>query len=201
MDRRTIAAVEDLPGVPDYLKELCPDAVTLLVELRAHDKEDLKRQVQTVTQSLEGIPMTAPIHFYFEENECKRLWEIRDGFDPIISAKGAPGTIMISEDVAIPIEHMGEAIGDFRRLFDQCAYEDAIIFGHALAGNFHFDILQDFNSPQEVLRFKKFIEGMVDIVVNKYNGSLKAEHGTGRNMAPFVEKEWGGSRFRLDERN
>src|SRR5713101_3512638 len=32
---------------------------------------------------------------------------------------------------------------------------------------------------------------LVDLVVRKHDGSLKAEHGTGRNMAPFVASEWG----------
>jgi len=31
---------------------------------------------------------------------------------------------------------------------------------------------------------------LTDLVATKYNESLKAEHGTGRNMALFVEKEW-----------
>ena len=30
-----------------------------------------------------------------------------------------------------------------------------------------------------------------ELLVEKYDGSLKAEHGTGRNMAPYVELEWG----------
>ena len=33
------------------------------------------------------------------------------------------------------------------------------------------------------------------LVVDKYDGSLKAEHGTGRNMAPFVRYEWGDDAF------
>jgi D-lactate dehydrogenase len=38
------------------------------------------------------------------------------------------------------------------------------------------------------------------MVVEKYDGSLKAEHGTGRNMAPFVELEWGRDAYVLMER-
>ena len=35
------------------------------------------------------------------------------------------------------------------------------------------------------------MDDVCKLVVEKYDGSLKAEHGTGRNMAPFVEMEWG----------
>jgi D-lactate dehydrogenase len=35
------------------------------------------------------------------------------------------------------------------------------------------------------------MNGLVELIVDKYDGSLKAEHGTGINMAPYVEREWG----------
>jgi D-lactate dehydrogenase len=35
------------------------------------------------------------------------------------------------------------------------------------------------------------MEKLVEVVLDKYDGSLKAEHGTGLNMAPYVEREWG----------
>ncbi len=35
------------------------------------------------------------------------------------------------------------------------------------------------------------MEGLVALVCDKYDGSLKAEHGTGVNMAPYVAREWG----------
>ena len=41
------------------------------------------------------------------------------------------------------------------------------------------------------------MEELVELVVDKYDGSLKAEHGTGVNMAPFVEREWGAKATEL----
>lgn len=38
---------------------------------------------------------------------------------------------------------------------------------------------------------------MCHIVANKHSGSLKGEHGTGRNVAPFVEMEWGTKAYNL----
>jgi D-lactate dehydrogenase len=48
-----------------------------------------------------------------------------------------------------------------------------------------------------VTRYRNFIEEITSMVVKKYDGSLKAEHGTGRNMAPFVELEWGAEAYAL----
>ena len=97
MDRQTITAVEELPGVPKFLKELGRDAAILLVETRAFDRKKLEEQVRKINRELSGIPIPLPITFFFDEKECQRLWEIREGFDPIICAKADPGTIMISE--------------------------------------------------------------------------------------------------------
>jgi D-lactate dehydrogenase len=44
------------------------------------------------------------------------------------------------------------------------------------------------------------MEEVCDVVVRRFDGSLKGEHGTGRNMAPFVEMEWGGKAYRVMKR-
>jgi D-lactate dehydrogenase len=51
-----------------------------------------------------------------------------------------------------------------------------------------------------VEKYKKFMDDIVRLVVDRYDGSLKAEHGTGRNMAPFVEYEWGKQAYALMQR-
>ena len=191
MDRRTITTLEALSNIPEYFKALEKDAVVLLVEIEALSTQELKDLVQKITDALSSIPTIIPITFSFDEAACQELWKIRAGFDPIISAKSPPGSIIIGEDIALPIESLADAIQDFHKLFDKYEYTEAAIFGHALAGNLHFVILQDFNLEIEVQRYKNFVADLVEIVVEKYNGSLKAEHGTGRNMAAFVEKEWG----------
>jgi D-lactate dehydrogenase len=50
-------------------------------------------------------------------------------------------------------------------------------------------------SIQEIARYDSFLREVVNVVIEKYGGTLKAEHGTGRNMAPFVETEWGGDAY------
>jgi D-lactate dehydrogenase len=91
----------------------------------------------------------------------------------------------------------GPATLDLQNLFDRHGYREAIIFGHALAGNLHFVFSPDFGEPTEVDRYARFMDDIARMVVDDYDGSLKAEHGTGRNMAPFVEKEWGSDAYGL----
>ena len=199
MDRRTVAAVEDLPGIPDFLKTLGPNAAVLLVETQASDHEKLAEQVSQIKAALEKIPMPQPVSFCSDESERCRIWEVRDGFDPIIFAKASPGSIMVTEDIAVFPEQIKDAVKDLHRLFDRYRYEEAVVFGHVLAGNLHFNIIVNFASDKEVKHYQRFMEEMTDIVARKYGGSFKAEHGTGRNMAPFVRKEWGDAIYGIME--
>ena len=96
-----------------------------------------------------------------------------------------------------PVDKLGDAILDLHQLFKKHAYDNAIVFGHAKDGNIHFLITPSFNDQSEVTRYDNFMHELVDVVVNKHDGTLKAEHGTGRNMAPFVETEWGGELYEL----
>jgi D-lactate dehydrogenase len=107
------------------------------------------------------------------------------------------GTTVIIEDVCFPIAKLADAAIDLQLLFNKYHYYEAIIFGHSLEGNLHFVFSQDFNSESEVKRYSSFMNEITRLVVDKYDGSLKAEHGTGRNMAPFVEDEWGSEAYKL----
>jgi D-lactate dehydrogenase len=89
------------------------------------------------------------------------------------------------------IDRLADAAVELNALFGKHGYEDGIVFGHARDGNLHFVITQSFRDRNAVDQYARFIDDVVDLVVKRYDGALKAEHGTGRNMAPFVETEWG----------
>ena len=116
---------------------------------------------------------------------------------PSVGAMRRTGTTVIIEDVAFPVPRLAEATLDLQRLLAEHGYPEAIIFGHALEGNLHFVFTQDFNDAAEVERYRGFMDALCHLVVDRYDGSLKAEHGTGRNIAPFVELEWGADAYAL----
>jgi D-lactate dehydrogenase len=107
------------------------------------------------------------------------------------------GTTVIIEDVAFPVPKLAEATLDLQELLKKYSYHEAVIFGHALEGNLHFVFSQDFSTKEELKRYENLISDLSKLVVDKYDGALKAEHGTGRNMAPFLELEWGEEAFEL----
>jgi len=197
MDRASLASVEGKEGMPDYLQGLEDTVTALLVETRTNEESELKAQVAAVTESLAGFETVMPIEFTAVPEEYQALWKVRKGLFTAVGAVRETGTTVIIEDVAFATEHLADAALELQRLFAKYQYNEAIIFGHAFEGNLHFVFTQDFSIESEVARYRDFMADVVDMVVDTYDGSLKAEHGTGRNMAPFVEKEWGTAAYEL----
>ncbi len=197
IDRAGLRSVENEKGMPSYLKRLNNAVCALLVETSAESKEDLDRNIRKIKESIELIPTKKDIHFTDIPAEYEILWNIRKGLFPSVGAMRKAGTTVIIEDVAFPVPSLAEATLDLQGLLKKFGYGEAVIFGHALEGNLHFVFTQDFSTKDEIKRYSSLLTAVSDMVVHKYDGSLKAEHGTGRNMAPFVEMEWGEEAYDL----
>jgi D-lactate dehydrogenase len=197
IDRAGLSSVENEKGVPDFLKILGKDACALLVETAGGNKVEIDGNIEIIKNSIINIPVDRAIIFTDVPSEYELLWKIRKGLFPSVGAMRKTGTTVIIEDVAFPIQSLAEATLDLQNILKKFGYYDAVIFGHALEGNLHFVFSQDFNTKAEIDRYAELMSAVSDLVVNKYDGSLKAEHGTGRNMAPFVEMEWGKDAFKL----
>jgi D-lactate dehydrogenase len=150
--------------------------------------------------ALAGFRLLAPAVFTTEPAQRDAQWRLRKGLFPAVGGMRASGTAVLIEDVVVPVERLAEAIGDLRALFQRHAFPEAVIFGHARDGNLHFVFCQDFSRAETVARYGHFMRELVDLVVGKYDGALKAEHGTGRNVAPFVRDEWGEAAYTLMKR-
>lgn len=197
MDNASLCSVGDKPGMPGCIIGLPTPAAALLVETRACDKAALDEQISRITASIKAIPTIASAEFTDDPAEYGTLWNVRKGLFTAAGAMRKVGTTVIIEDVAFPIASLADATLELQTLFARHGYDEAIIFGHALEGNLHFVFAQDFNDQAEVERYRAFLDDVTAMVVGNYSGSLKAEHGTGRNMAPFVELEWGYDAFLL----
>jgi len=197
MDRSSLRSVQDKQGMPPVLAALDPRVAALLVETRATSAAELEAQMLTIGTTLDGLSKIRPLEFTPVPDEYATLWNIRKGLFPSVGAVRRTGTTVIIEDVAFPVPRLAEATLDLQKLFQVHGYDEAIIFGHALEGNLHFVFTQDFGMQPEVDRYRRFIDDVTSMVVRTYDGSLKAEHGTGRNMAPFVELEWGAEAMAL----
>ena len=192
LDRPALRSVEDKPGLPPIIRTLGDECRRPADRGSRRDADRLQVHIDAALAALRmALPPSSRRGFSTDADTCEMYWKVRKGTFPSVGAMRRTGTTVIIEDVAFPIESLADATLDLQALLRRHGYHEAIIFGHALEGNLHFVFTQDFGDPAEVERYARFMDDVCELVVEKYDGSLKAEHGTGRNMAPFVEMEWG----------
>src|SRR6266498_3467494 len=199
MDRAALHSVENNPGVPSILRQLPEGATAILVEYQAQDA-DAESMAGFVKEARQVIKRIKPFHdpeFTDDPIAQASLWKARKGIISSIGGARIPGTVSINEDVAFPVHQLADAVTDLQHLFTDFGYADGAVFGHAKDGNLHFIVNQAFNTDSDIAHFDRFVHAMVNVVSGKYDGALKAEHGTGRNMAPFIETEWGAEAYAI----
>ena len=193
LDKRSLMSVSD----PQLSRDV-PDLTAVLIETQAETEELLESQAAAVAQKLSEFGAEAA--FVSDPAEAAKYWAIRAGIFPTVGGMRKEGTTCLIEDIAFHIEDLSQATADLSALLQRHGYKDSCIYGHALEGNFHFIINQSFETAEDIARYDAMIRDVVQLVVDKYDGSLKAEHGTGRNMAAFVEREWGPEAYSVMKR-
>ena len=199
IERRALATVEHLPAITPYVKFFTETSPVILIDVTAPDQATLDAETAKAVEILRSEGATN-IAFSPDPAISAGLWDVRKGFFATGGAARPKGTSMLTEDVAAPIDRLAEFVLDMRQLLDDCGYDDAIIFGHALAGNLHFQMSDNFMDPGAAAKFDHFSKALSELVSVRYGGSLKAEHGTGRAIAPFVEAEWGTAAYAMMHR-
>ena len=205
LDYLSLASVDD-PVYLQYKKDVDAGKVpgvepgdyhnltAVLTETRATSHEALLRNVEAISKVLSGYDLYQPLTFTEDDKTSARYWAIRQGIFPTVGGMRPVGTSCLIEDVAFPIDVLPEATVKLQQIIADHGYKDGCIYGHALEGNYHFILNQSFKESKEVERYANMMHEVVKLVEH-YDGSLKAEHGTGRNMAPFVKEEWGEEAF------
>lgn len=186
LDKKSLASVGDTTG---------PGLTAVLTETKADTPEELNANIASIESILAPFSLYIPAHFTSNPQEYARYWAIRSGIFPSVGGTRPKGTTVIIEDIAFHIENLTEATLDLERMLLEHGYDDSCIYGHALEGNYHFIIAQSFDTDEQIQKYRNLMVEIEKLVVDKYDGSLKAEHGTGRNMAPFVRHEWGDDAY------
>jgi len=197
MDRASLRSVQNHPGVPTILSQLPEGAAAILVEYQAQDVESICRFKKEAERVVKKLRLLHDPEFTEDPIAQAALWKTRKGIIPSIGAMRPSGSVCINEDVAFPVDCLADAVTDLQHLFADFGYRDGVVFGHAKDGNLHFLINQAFNTDADTHHIDGFLRAMVKLVSGKYDGALKAEHGTGRNMTPFVETEWGAYAYAI----
>ncbi|MFG2884821.1 FAD-binding and (Fe-S)-binding domain-containing protein [Streptomyces sp. NPDC048297] len=191
LDAASLRVAQQSPDPVDQLRGLRVERhAALLVEFAEDSAEALAETVAAAQPVLDRLPSVSGTALVRDPQVRARLWHLRKGLYTAVAGARRPGTTALLEDIAVPMERLTRTCEGLIGLFDRHGYQDAVIFGHARDGNLHFMLTQDFDSAPETERYARFTDAMVDLVLDE-GGTLKAEHGTGRAMAPFVHRQYG----------
>ncbi|MBO9577194.1 MAG: FAD-binding oxidoreductase [Microbacteriaceae bacterium] len=191
MDARSLRVAQAEPDVPAAIAGIEVDRhAAFLIELHARDAADLAEAQTGLDALLAGLPLAAPVRMTTDAGEKAALWHVRKGLYAAVAGARPSGTTALLEDIAVPVDRLLTTCERLLGLFDAHGYEESVVFGHAKDGNIHFMLNERFDEPAMLERYRRFTEDLVDLVLEE-GGTLKAEHGTGRIMAPFVRRQYG----------
>jgi D-lactate dehydrogenase len=197
MDATSLRVAQRDPEATAELKAIkVVDHAALLVEFQEATEADLSRKVSAVTPLFGTLPLSQPAQLTSDAATRNQIWHIRKGLYAAVAGNRPSGTTALLEDIAVPVSELLTTCEDLIALFNKHNYTDSVIFGHARDGNIHFMINEEFENPAMLQRYKEFTEEMVELVL-AHGGTLKAEHGTGRMMAPFVRRQYGDELYEV----
>ena len=192
----TLKAAASFVTIPQEWEDAPWETAAILVEYRSDDPGELAAAEARAEELLREHELVQPAKFSSDHEVTELYWKVREGMHGLVGRMRPAHTALIVEDVCVAPDRIAEAAKDVRELLAQHEFLPGVA-GHASAGNLHFMLTPEFSQESELERYEKFMAALVDLIVDKYDGSLKAEHGTGVTMAPFVEREWGAKATEL----
>lgn len=191
LDLQSLRVAQADPKCPPEIAGLAlRRQAAVLVELQACDDDELAALRTRSEPALESLPLQMPLRMTTDSAARAALWTTRKGLFSAVAGARPSGTNALLEDVAVPVPRLGELCTHLTELFAEHSYDDSVVFGHARDGNLHFLLVEEFGDAAKLDRYDRFTTDLVDLVLG-LGGTLKAEHGTGRIMAPFVERQYG----------
>lgn len=191
MDSHSIEVGRSFASVPEEITGFEVDGqAALLIEYHADDEEELFAREQAGAEILRSLDLQNPAQFSTDASAAAKAWAFRKGLYAQVAEARPSGTTALLEDVVVPVGDLADTCSGLQDMFAQYGYDDAVIFGHAKDGNIHFLITDRFEGEENLTRYNGFNDALVDLILGA-DGNLKAEHGTGRVMAPFVRRQYG----------
>ncbi len=197
MDAAALRVAQRDPRADPVLRELAVDRHTaLLVELQHATADGLAELVSAAEPALAGLEPAAATPLTTDPRSRAAMWQVRKGLYAAVAGARPSGTTALLEDVVVPGPALTDTVRSLEGLLARYGYADAVTFGHAKDANLHFMINPDFGDPRARDAYAAFSEELAGLVLDA-GGSLKAEHGTGRMMAPFVRRQYGDELYEV----
>jgi len=197
MDDASLKTAINFKNPPYDPSFIANDMTGLLIEFEQDSIDEIEKRFKEVHQFANHTGEVFNFQLVTDKTSRETLWNIRKGLYPTVGALRTSGTNVITEDIAVDVDQLAPAIRELKAIFKSNNMNDGVIFGHAKDGNLHFITSVDLGSHDGIKQYNGLMNDLSTMTLDHFNGSLKAEHGTGRNMASFVESEWGGELYEI----
>lgn len=197
LDAGALRVAQHDPQAGDALRAIdVAGHAALLIEYQEDSAESLAERVAMGGALLDNLPLSTPTALTHDHRTRERIWHVRKGLYAAVAGARPAGTTALLEDIAVPVPALLDTCQGLTTLFEKHGYDDSVVFGHAKDGNLHFMLTERFEDAASVARYRRFTEDLVDLVL-AHGGSLKAEHGTGRMMTPYVRRQYGDELYAI----
>lgn len=191
MDATSLRVGQSFPDCPPAVARIPVDQqAALLLEYQTTDADELAELTAAAVATLADLPTAEPVELTRDAAVRGGWWKLRKGLYSSVAGARPTGSTALLEDVVVPVPSLADTCRELAVLFDRYDYRDSVVFGHAKDGNIHFMLTDRFETDEQLGRYSAFTEDMVELILH-HDGSLKAEHGTGRVMAPYVRRQFG----------
>jgi D-lactate dehydrogenase len=197
MDAQSLRVAQTQTDCPTELAPLdIGEHAAFLIEFQGASTTEVAAQYHSAEPFLRSLDLAIPMDLTQDPAQRAALWHLRKGLYTSVAGARPSGTTALLEDIVVPVPNLLETCADLTGMFERHTYRGSVIFGHAKDGNVHFMLNEDFSDAKRLERYRRFTEEMVSLVLGQ-GGSLKAEHGTGRIMAPFVRRQYGDELYAI----
>ncbi|MFV0252565.1 MAG: FAD-binding and (Fe-S)-binding domain-containing protein [Beutenbergiaceae bacterium] len=197
MDAAALRVAQGLDAAPAQMRALTVASHTaLLVEAQAESPEHLSDITAGLSTAIDALPLSVPTDMTSDPAARAAMWAVRKGLYAAVASTRKPGTTNLLEDIAFPTGKLRAGVAGLEELLQRYGYDEAVTFGHARDANLHFMITPRLDDRRELQAYEAFTEDLVDLVLGQ-DGTLKAEHGTGRMMAPYVRRQFGDELYEV----
>ncbi len=148
-----------------------------------HFNDDLLDDVFNIIENYKFKKIIQEDRLAQDSHTKKMFWSYREEISASISYESP-----YKNDISFRISNLSKALNEITRFINKMYPQFKVLwFGHIADGNIHINIIK--NKEISLLKFKKYCEEVnmkIFEIVQKYKGSISAEHGVGLYKKPFL---------------
>ncbi|MBI5053045.1 MAG: 4Fe-4S dicluster domain-containing protein, partial [Chloroflexi bacterium] len=180
-------------AIPAYARQLTfiqgDPAAILVVEFYGDTESEIVSQIEKLEAKMIAHNVTKIFVRALTAQQQKDVWGVRVvGLGVLQSMRGDSKPVSFMEDVAVPVDKLGDYIRFVEKMFKEHGVDSAY-YAHASAGCLHIRPVINFKNPKDIEKVRSMGKAVLGIV-QQMGGAMTGEHGDGLSRST-----WNGRLF------